>query len=129
MPEHFVPHFVAQPRVAGSMSLYLVQSHTALDSVEIWGPLCPVSDGSHLAAGTSGNPSLTWGQDPLLRQCSPGPEYGLGLVPACPPALLPACSSRIEAVASHLWQGLWLRVALEAGNRQPANPGSPVSWG
>lgn len=32
------------------------RSHTALASVEIWGPLCPASGASHLAAGASDNP-------------------------------------------------------------------------
>lgn len=53
--------------------------------LEIWGALYPASGASHLAAGASGNPSLTRGQDPLPGPGSSDPEDGLGLVPACPP--------------------------------------------
>lgn len=65
MPEHFVPHSVAH--VAGSMSHYLLQPRTTLDSVEIWGPLW-----------------LTSGTAICLLVPLATPEGGLGLVPVCP---------------------------------------------
>ena len=145
VPEHFGPRFVAQPCVTGLMSQYLMWPRAALDSSEILGPSCPVSDASHLVAGTSGNPSPAWVQSPLLGQGSPVPEDGcvargampqpgagasmslLPVLPCCLPACLPATPLQKQWLLTRgkLSDSGWLS-KLET--RQPANLGSPVSW-